>query len=77
MKIIDLYKYKRKNGGITVSPEKPDAGLSYARMYRVIAGEGMLVTRNGKEGYAVIDTDKDEGWYEVEDPFFEQKNNGQ
>lgn len=65
MEIRTLYKYVRPNGGITVSLQKPDS--EYSIMYRVVASDGMLVTRDGEDKYSVIDTDSPEGWYEVED----------
>lgn len=65
MQIKELYKFQRLGGGTTVSPIKPEE--PYILMYRIIAGEGMLVTQNGKDTYSVVDTDNPEGWYEVED----------
>ena len=66
MKTIKLFRYNREDGGVTVSPEKPE-GKEYTEMYRVIADEGMLVTQDGENKYPAIDTDTNEGWYEVED----------
>lgn len=66
MEIRTLYAYERKNGKITVSPEKPD--IPYEELYRVIAGEGKLVTLDGENTYAVIDTDVKDGWHEVDAP---------
>lgn len=66
MKIINLYKYERDGGGMTVSPIQPAEGVPYTEMYRVVADEGMLVTQDGTNKYPVIDTDTDVGWYEVE-----------
>lgn len=65
MTIRTLYKYKRLDGGETVSVNQPD--VSYDMMYRIIADDGKLVTRNGNDFYFVIDTENAEGWYEVED----------
>ena len=65
MEIKNLYKYKREDGGTTVSPVMPD--VECEPMYRVIAAEGMAVTKDGVNLYPVIDTDDTEGWYEVED----------
>ena len=67
MEIRTLYRYERSGGGVTVSPVAPEKGVPYTEMYRVIAGEGMLVTRDGVETYSVVDTDTRDGWYEVED----------
>lgn len=67
MTIRTLYKYKRPDGGVTVSVNKPDG--VYNVMYRIIADNGKLVTRNGNDGYSVIDTDYDYGWYEIDNTF--------
>ena len=45
MQIVPLYRYMRTDGGVTVSPSKPDG--EYTFMYRIIAGDGMLVTLDG------------------------------
>ena len=66
MEIRTLYRYEREAGKITVSPEKPD--MSYEETYRVIADQGKLVTLDGENTYAVIDTDMKDGWYEVDAP---------
>ena len=65
---VTLYKYVREGGGVTVTPEVPPEGTPYTTMWRIIADEGMLVTRDGDGEYAVIDTDTADGWYEVPDP---------
>lgn len=67
MTIRTLYKYKRLDGGVTVSVNQPD--VSYDVMYRIIADNGKLVTRNGNDDYSVIDTDYDYGWYEIDNTF--------
>lgn len=66
MEIKTLYRYEREDGKVTVSPNKPDT--AFEETYRVVAGEGKLVTLNGEETYSVIDTDIKEGWYEVDAP---------
>ena len=66
MEIRNLYKYKRGDGGTTVSPVMPD--VEYELMYRIIAGEGMAVTKDGVNLYPAIDTGNTEGWYETEGP---------
>lgn len=66
MEIRTLYRYEREDGKTTVSPNKPDS--SFEETYRVIAGEGKLVTLDGENTYSVIDTDVKEGWYEVDAP---------
>jgi hypothetical protein len=66
MQIITLYRYVRADGGITVSPNKPEG--EYTEMYRLIADEGLVLTYNGEIVGEVIDTDTTEGWTEVEKP---------
>lgn len=61
-----LYKYERENGGITVSPIKPDA--PYFLCYRLIADEGKALTLDGNDLCDVVDTDNIDGWHEVEKP---------
>lgn len=64
MQTIPLYKYIRKNGGTTVSPEKPDG--EYTEMRRLIADENKLLT-NGEITTCCIDVESADGWYEIED----------
>ena len=66
MEIKTLYRFEREYGKVTVSPNKPD--VPFEETYRVVAGEGKLVTLNGEESYSVIDTDIKEGWYEIDAP---------
>lgn len=65
MQIINLYKYTREDGGITVSPIKPDT--EYTEMFRLVADEGKLLT-NDDITTSCIDTDSTDGWYEIDDP---------
>ena len=76
MEIRTLYRYEREGGGVTVSPEPPKTKVPYTEMYRIIADEGMLVTRDGKELYSVIDTEIGDGWYDVEDETGREGNTG-
>lgn len=71
MIIKPLYKYSRENGTVTISPIKPADGVEYEEMFRIIASEGNLITKDGVEKYAVLDVYETEGWYEVEDPDYE------
>ena len=61
-----LYKFKRDNGGVTVSPNKPD--VSYTLCYRLIADERKALTLDGTDLHDVVDTDSVDGWYEVDKP---------
>lgn len=65
MQIINLYKYHRADGGVTVSPIKPEG--EYTEMYRLIADEGKALT-NGEIITSCVDTESVEGWSEVDDP---------
>ena len=63
MSIIPLYRYTRPNGGVTVSPIKPDA--EYTELCRLIADEGMAIT-NGVIITDCIDVDSADGWIDCE-----------
>lgn len=65
MQIINLYKYIREDGGVTVSPNKPDC--DYTEMYRLIADEGKVLT-NGEIVTPCIDVESTDGWVEIEEP---------
>lgn len=68
MQIINLYKYIRPDGGITITPMEPenieytDSGL------RLVADEGKMLTTDGKNLISCIDVEILDGWYEVEAP---------
>lgn len=64
MQIKPLYRYVRHDGGVTVSPNKPDC--EYTEMYRLIADEGMILQK-GDELTPCVDTDSTEGWEEIID----------
>ena len=64
MKTIALYKYKRENGGTTVSPVKPDCECT--EMVRLIADDGKSLTKDGEKLTPCVDTDSADGWYEVD-----------
>ena len=66
MTIKTLYRYKREDGGITVSLNKPEC--EYTELARIIADEGKVITKDGENHFAVIDTDSTDGWYEVDEP---------
>ena len=63
MQIIKLYKYVRENGGVTVSPNKPDC--DYTEMYRIVADEGKVLI-NGGIVTPCIDVESVEGWEEID-----------
>lgn len=66
MQIITLYKYQRADGGVSVSPVKPEG--EYTEMYRLVADEGKALTKDGENLTTCVDTDTADGWYEVDDP---------
>ena len=66
MQIIKLYKYKRADGGITVSPSVPEG--EYTEMVRLVADEHKLLTKDGENLTSCVDTETEAGWYEVEEP---------
>ena len=71
MKIITLYKYTREDGGITVSPNKPEC--EYAELVRIVADEGKRITKDDTAFYTVIDQETSDEWYEVDEPQSEQE----
>lgn len=65
MQTIKLYKYTRADGGVTVSPIKPDT--EYTEMYRLVADEGKALV-NGKITTICIDVKSIDGWTEIDEP---------
>lgn len=65
MKVIPLYKFIRPDGGVTVSPIKPDG--EYSEMFRLVADEGMIL-KNGDVETTCTDVLSADGWEEVEAP---------
>lgn len=66
MQTITLYRHTREDGGVTVSPVKPDC--EYTEMYRLVADEGKMLTQDGVDLYACVDVASVDGWYEVDAP---------
>ena len=67
MQKITLYRYTRPDGGVTVSPVPPAAGVEYAEEYRLVADEGKTLT-NGETSAACVDTANPSAWEEIDDP---------
>lgn len=65
MQIITLYKYQRPDGGITVSPNKPEC--EYTEMYRLVADDGKVLT-NGEIVTLCVDVGSAKGWSEIDEP---------
>ena len=66
MQTITLYRYNRADGGVTISPVKPDG--EYTKMVRLVADEGKVLTKDGVNFTTCTDVESAEGWYEVDDP---------
>lgn len=66
MQIITLYRYNRADGGVTISPVKPDG--EYTEMVRLVADEGKVLTKDGENFTTCTDVESSEGWYEVDAP---------
>lgn len=67
MQIIPLYKYQRAEGGITVSPIKPEK-TEITEAVRIIADEGKMLTIDGINYTQCADVESAEGWFEVDAP---------
>lgn len=63
MQTITLYRYTRPDGGISVSPIKPN--VEYTEMVRLIADEGKALT-DGTNTTMCIDVSSTEGWTEID-----------
>lgn len=61
MEVKTLYRTIRADGGVDVSPNKPDG--EYTETYRLIADEGMELVK-GDIRTICIDTDNADGWSE-------------
>lgn len=62
-----LYRYMRKDGGVTVSPCRPPEGTDYETRMRLIAGEGMMLT-DGERIAPCVDVEDDALWQEIPAP---------
>lgn len=65
-----LYRYKREDGGTTVTTDKPS--VSHTTLFRLIADSGKMLTLDGTNLHCVVDTDNVDGWYEVDEPLEEE-----
>ena len=73
MKEKILYKYKREDGGTTVSPTMPE-GKEYTIGYRLIADEGKALT-NGVIIVPCVDVSAENksAWVEIDAPTEREK----
>jgi len=60
-----LYRFKREDGGITVSPNKPEC--EYTELIRLIAEKGKVLT-DGSVKTRCKDVESVDGWTEIEAP---------
>lgn len=67
MKTIPLYKYERPEGGLTMSPVKPE-NTPFTEEVRLVADEGKALTKDGANLTPCVDVETAEGWYEVDNP---------
>ena len=67
MQVKILYKTIRPDGGVTVSPDKPESE-EYTEMLRLIADEGKLLTQDGEVTCPCADVETADGWFEVDAP---------
>ena len=63
MQTITLYRYTRPDGGISVSPIKPN--IEYTEMVRLVADEGKALT-DGTNTTTCTDVSSAEGWTEID-----------
>ena len=64
MQTVTLYRSIRPDGGVTVSPNRPE-NADYTIKYRLIADEGMALT-DGTTVTACVDAESADGWTEIE-----------
>lgn len=62
MQKIEMYRYMRPDGGVTVSTVKPES--DYELRYRLVADEGMALTKDGVNT-TCVDVADAEGWTEI------------
>ena len=71
MQVVNLYKYIRDDGGVTVSPVKPNT--EYTEMFRLIADEGKELM-NEDVRTPCIDVESTEGWSEIDAPITDDED---
>ena len=65
MTVKTLYRYKRRDGGVTVSLEQTDC--EHEEILRLVADDGKILT-DGNIFASCIDVDTADGWTEVDAP---------
>ena len=66
MQVVTLYKYNREDGGVTISPIKPET-IAYTEKVRLIADVDKVLT-NGVTVVECVDVDSVDGWTEIDTP---------
>lgn len=67
MLIINLYRYTREDGGVTVTTHNPEC--EYTETFRLVADEGEILT-DGENFTFCVDTDTPNIWQPIEDSGF-------
>ena len=65
MQTVILYRFRREDGGYSVSPNRPDG--EYETRVRLIADEGKALT-DGKVVTQCTDAESADGWTEIDAP---------
>lgn len=63
MQTVILYRFRREDGGYSVSPNRPDG--EYETRVRLIADEGKTLT-DGKVVTQCTDAESADGWTEID-----------
>jgi len=61
MQKFPVYRYTRPDGGVSISPVKPDT--EYTELFRLVADEGRTLT-DGVRHVECVDTDNPDAWEE-------------
>lgn len=65
MQILPLFKYENHLGQTIISPREPIA-TSYTTLYRIVADEGKMLTKDDINVAPVVDTYSIEEWKEID-----------
>lgn len=63
MLIINLYRYTREGGGVTVTTHKPEC--EYTKTFRLVADDGEILT-DGENFVFCVDTDTPNIWQAID-----------
>ena len=65
MKRVNLYRYIRQDGGVTISPNVPNC--EYDEMIRLVSDADKILS-NGEKTALCIDTTNEDEWHEIDLP---------